>query len=425
MRSIRSAGITAATAAIALSLGAIPIAVVTPTLLGGGDATTSLTPASVSLGPLVLSTTSTEGRVSWNGTTQVFTGGQQCAITAPADSLHLLDIRGSVGGDQDATAGFRDGDIGVFEATATGSDPNNASQCFRVDSGSFTDKEILTLTLGDYSGLSDMFGRFSAESATVDIYAKTQTGSVRVETQDVEGNWTGTTYTWPKTKLGNKITVVPALNPGTPFYGVRLTAGDPAVTATPGGSFSLRGATFNLVSRADAVLDCTNPSITEGTTTATFVGNAGPTGCTGGGFGVVLTTGTNTLELVKPPNIGPEAQFVIDYEWEGDANTGPTGDLVPRTKADFDGAGSADDETVLAWCPELVPHGAFLVVRDVKNNAKAPDLAPNYVVGGNAKQFACIISQEPTLVPPASGMGESRLKVKESVYVYGDIKLLR
>ncbi len=153
--------------------------------MAGGQATTTLTPASVSTGTQIqLTTTSAQGKVTGNGKTQIFTGGQQCEITA-LDAVHLLDITGSVGvlpdgSTQTGTPGFRDGDIGVYESGASGSDPNNASQCFRVDSASFTETEALTVALGDDPSFTDVGGAILAEKATVDIYAKTQTGQVKV-----------------------------------------------------------------------------------------------------------------------------------------------------------------------------------------------------------------------------------------------------
>ena len=53
---------------------------------------------------------------------------------------------------------------------------------------------------------------------------------------------------------------------------------------------------------AEKVLDCTTNTISEGTTTASFVGNAGATSCTGG-FGVILNNGADFTELLKPARL--------------------------------------------------------------------------------------------------------------------------
>ena len=81
------------------------------------------------------------------------------------------------------------------------------------------------------------------------------------------------------------------------------------------------------------------------------------------------------------------------------------------------------------WCPDLVPStvNGFLVVDNVEENSKAVDQAPNYPAAedpqprrrSTTKQFACIVSQTPTLA------ADGTLTVEEQVYVYGDIKLLR
>ena len=178
--------------------------------------------------------------------------------------------------------------------------------------------------------------------------------------------WTctgGSSATCTKTKLGNKITV-PLLNPGTPFDGIRLTAKN-------GGSFSLRGATFNLVSQADAVLDCTNPSITKGSTTATYLGAAGD--ACAGSVAVTLTSGADSVELLKPNDQVPDAEFVFDLVWKTRRTSTTHGALgAPDQGRLRRRSGTAPDEpTALSWCPNLVNKtvgtATYLVVNDVKD----------------------------------------------------------
>ena len=114
-------------------------------------------------GTLTLATTSEQGTVTWSESdevTQAFTGGQFCAITDTPGSDELLRLSGTLGTGttaRDGIAGFRGGEVGVFEF-------DNASQCFRVDAGSFTATETLVLALG--GDLRDTFGQLLATSAT-------------------------------------------------------------------------------------------------------------------------------------------------------------------------------------------------------------------------------------------------------------------
>ncbi len=140
MRTLKKSGVTALTAGIALAIGAVPVAFVAPAIVASGAPATTIgvgaTPAD-GAGTLTLETTSDEGTVTWSESDELgqsFTGGQFCEIIEAGGSDDLLGLSGTVGAgedERDGVAGFRGGDIGVFEF-------DNASQCFRVDAGSFT-----------------------------------------------------------------------------------------------------------------------------------------------------------------------------------------------------------------------------------------------------------------------------------------------
>lgn len=428
MRSIRKSGSTALTAAIALSLGTVPVALAVPGLLSGGSATTvspmtALTPGAISAGQVVLTTTANQGTVTGNGKTQAFTGGQQCEVT-PLDSVHLLDITGSIGklpdgSSQTGTPGFRDGDLGVFEPAAPASDPNNASQCFRVDSGSFTDTESLTLALGDDPGFTDVGGPVLAEKVTVDLYAKTQTGTVEVSTLDSAGAViTTTTYDWPKTKPGSRITVVPAQTPGTTFDGIRVTAST--------GSFSLRGATFDLVSLADArFCNPGNPAggestYAEGTTSVNYLGNADSSNSC---FAVELTSGDRSYQWLKPLTVSPDAQFTFTQVWSLPTPATPDYSL-PKAYINFELPGGSPDREML-FCPDWLydSSGSLALVTDgaTLDRLKSQDMEPDAagVAGSVGTQFACIDKKSRTT---AITGGTDGLKVTDKIFLIGDAK---
>lgn len=449
MRSIKKSGVTALTAAIALSLGVIPAALTVPSIMAGGTATTTLTPASVGTGTKIeLSTTSAQGKVTGNGKTQLFTGGQQCAVTA-LDSVHLLDITGSIGATQPTpgTPGFRDGDIGVYEVNASSTDPNNASQCFRVDYGSFTNEESLTVALGDDPGYIDApFGQLLAGSASVGIYAKTQSGQVEVTLLDGAGKPISALplkdTTWSKTKLGSKINLASLSaitdSDGRPFDGIRLTA--------LAGSFSLREATFNLVSQADAYMNCTDKNTytnSEGVK-VTYTGTADGTAC--GVFGITLdrASGTDgqTTTFHKPLTVDPDAQFVFDVPWDKKSAASPN--TLPKAEIDFE---IPDREPVwheLGFCPDyLYVNGVITGLFPPKktdgtvdtNDPTYPTYVANYndlrdnldmekppaseagLPGQAGIQFACIGARNPVFSKAASGFD---LQVTDTLYLIGD-----
>lgn len=426
MRRMKKSGITALTAAIALGIGAIPVAFTAPALLARDGALGALVTGSAPAGTLTLATTSASGTVTWSGspqTTQEFTGGQFCEIN-DTSSVSLLDITGDVG-DRDGVAGFRGGSIGVFEF-------DNASQCFRVDAGSFTTSETLRLKLGD--DLEDRFGALLATSGSLKLL-KQQSGTLKVtwqtlladgETVVESGGFTSGKNVKSGTLLTQSIT-------SGPFAEVRLTA----VT----GSFSLVGPTsFTLTSSADATFcdpDYDNPP--EGSTSqltddngtrVSYIGDASVE--VGDCFSVSLDSTDREVTFLKPLDVSPDAQFIFDITWTLPRPETPGFDL-PEATIDFEFPDDTREETPdnphptrsdMPFCPEFLYSGTgadreltglsgpptqALLDRDMVSEEDAPS-----AVG---TQFACIDDSRRT------ELTSDGLTVIDKVYLIGDAKM--
>lgn len=430
MPNVRVSTAKVITAAAAVAIGIVPAWVTASSLTAGADGPTTLSPASVPVGQVVLSTTSGMGTVTWRDDVQQFTGGQQCEITPEAQTDPILQITGSISGSateiRSAAAGFRDGDLGVFEISDTGSSPNNAAQCFRVDAGSFTEFESLTLALdpaGDFTDEPFSDGNLAAALATVDARAQSQSGSISVTylsggvPVQVNGSVYQETYTWgPKTKSGTVIQVSPLdLPENALFSGIRLTA--------TSGSFSLRGATFDLVSQADETF-CNpgNPAgltstYTDGTTTVSYLGNADESNSC---FAVSLTSGEQEFQFLKPLDISTDAQFVFDQLWTLDTPATPDFTL-PKAYVNFELPGGSADHEML-FCPSwLYTDGELALITDddILDQLAALDMEPvqEGVPGSVGTQFACIDVSRSTWIAPDG------LKVQDKVFLIGDAKM--
>ena len=408
-------------------------------------------PELVPAGKLELSTTNgTPGsgavkRLDLNGEqvgeTQTLTesGSESCRTLGSAGGA-LLKFDGVLNSTPGKPVGFSKGSIGVKETS-------NETFCNQIDTTSIWTPVAETLVLALPASLADGFGPLRADAASLDVelrssnsrilataslggtpvaYYELNTGTFQNNTPLIPGTNPLVTKSG-MTSPGNVQWSIGDVDDSVTFDTLSIRAYKGAISLEGGGDGAPTGpTTIDLLGTAEEVLDCTNPSRTEGTTTATFVGNAGSgDGCTGEGFGVVLTNGENSTELLKPLDVDPDAQFVFDLEWTEAANTVWESDspLVKRTTADFDGDGGNPPVTI-AWCPDLVEttvgDDTFLVVDNVGGNPALVDQAPGFPTGGDTKQFACIISQKPTLDSTTD-----TLTIVEQVYVYGDIKLVR
>lgn len=479
MRSIRKSGVTALTAAIALSLGAIPVALTVPAIVGSGEGTTTLTPADLpagyaSAGSLELATaaavsasaTLVPASGSASATTQTFNAANCTPLTTPESDPDLLDF---VGKGKDNRGNVVTKPVGLLKGGFGVQDKGTGTSCGRVDSGAL---ESLTLSLGT-DAVGVLGSELLASAARLDLDLKggarvtaTATGPAGQFTRILQsgtplpGDSTNPDVTpcsqrtdsgpdsgandncpWPIT--------APVPTDGDPLYFTSLTL----VANT--GSFALSGGSdyvsdpagnrsvFDLVEAVDGNL-CVGdeyplPASEDGTTpevTVTRLDNAdGPSEvCVPYRF----TNAPQSAELLKPLDSESSAQFVFDFVWTVDADItlgdDEIGDgLVRRTEVDFDGEdGAADLPTVLASCPDLesvtvevddVPTD-FPVVNNIDENDNAPDLADveTGAPGIPGKQFACIVTQsvEPTA---AKADGTEQVRVTERIYAYGDIRL--
>jgi hypothetical protein len=410
---------TALTAAAALALGVLPAAFTASSLLATAPGPTTLTPGAVSAGSVVLSTTSEKGTISWNGQTQEITGGQQCEVTSSGASL--LKITGSVGEGQSGVAGFRDGDIGVFEASAPASSPNNAAQCFRVDSGSFTETESLTLALHPDGAFSDapFADRLHAGSASIDArVANSRDGVIAVKLLDASGTvLKQTPATWTNAKSGSAISIpTTALTiPGGTFDAVRLTA--------TSGSFSVRGATLNLLSQAEQTF-CPNDTITDSDgagASVTYLGSS-----SGACYGVTLYSTDTQVRFLKPKDVAPDAYFKLSFTWTLLNPGGTPSVTLPETAIDFE-VGTTN-LTDLPFCEGYVgytgPTGSPILVRNsagdltvadfeaFSNDARFADFEPD----SPEKEFACIDAR-------TSEVTAEQFTVNDTSLVVGDLKV--
>jgi hypothetical protein len=443
MRSIRKSGITALTAAIALSLGAVPVALTVPSILASGEgSTTSTAGATGATSTLTLATTSSKGTVTWSGSdtlTQSFAEGSAdfCGITDTPGSADLLELTGTIGDGIDkgltGVAGFRGGEIGVYELS-------NASQCFRVDAGSFTLKETLNLALGE--DLAETLG----VNTEVPLLADSAGFSLTKQPGDLNVTWKALldgkqqgTGMWSSPKRVKTTSVVPPLiapkdkaGKVLPFDEVQLTA--------EAGSFSLTGASFTLIADVDATfcdpdtvkggsVDGAVNTLTKENATVTYLGNVdGTSSC----FGVRLNTDSDEVQFLKPLTVARDAEFIFDIAWElegagiEDAEWVPDVTL-PAVFIDFELRFDEDGKPIipaveheLPFCPSLLfdDSGNLTGLPEGKTPADLPeDLETDAIPGAEGVQYACIGSRNLDALVPFT--------VVDQIYLIGDANFRR
>jgi hypothetical protein len=431
MRSIRRSGVTALTAAIALSIGVIPVAVTVPSMVASEEGSTTLTPADQPLGAAGTLTLATvpggrTGTVTYvNGastsTQNLQVPSKGCTISTQPTLLSFVGLMN--GSAAPGGVGFDGNSIGVAEK-ASGA----GTSCAQVDS---VGSESLTLKLG-----SSLPAGTLMSGATLDLEFKqgaAVTGTAYRGTNPTPvGTWVktcndGTADSGPDSKYGDNCTRYFGADNADVYFD-RLV-----LSITPGssGAFGVEGgadwtdpdnhrSVITLVSTIDCNTSVTLPgSGTTPTVKATRLDNA-TTGSACSPFLYTFTNGDQKAEFVKPGTDQPDAQFLFDFTWTIDpANTShPNEPLVAPTTADFDGAGG-NDPVKLVWCPDLVKNDkGYLVVSNPKDK---PDQAPGFPTV-DTTQFACIVSQQTTLMSgTATTADDDKVLVKELIYVYGDI----
>ena len=436
MNTVRRRGATALTAAIALALGGIPAAFTTSSILAAGEGTTTLDAGAVDVESMVFKANGSQGAVTWNGITETFTGGQQCEIIWAGGAPTLMELSGSTRDGSPAVAGFRDGQIGVFEPSGDGT-PTNASQCFRIDSDSFELSEVLTVGLGSNPALLESFGNTQspilATSADVRYKINSQRGAFTfgagTTTQKEEWGNTG-----KRPKPGTEFTATFAMPENSNFSSLTL--------ASESGSFSVVEVILHLESQRDATI-CNEGNLAgpyqyrDGTTTVSYLGDAdGTDSC----FGVKLTSGGREYTWLKPLTVSPDAQFVFEQTWTLDSPPTPAFTL-PVATIDFelelpdpDGEGTIPSgEEPLLFCPDfLYPEGdparelALITDADtleaLDEEYDMVDDVPG-VDGSQGTQFSCIDKKSRTTrieLPTSDDPGG--LKVEDKIFLIGDAK---
>ncbi|MCA1783900.1 MAG: hypothetical protein ABR616_00175 [Dermatophilaceae bacterium] len=411
MRRIRVPGFTAFASALALVVAAIPFSGLTSGPVAQGQTTTvqAASPGGLSAGTLKLSTTSSVGTVEWDGRQQQFREASQCRIVQDEDSPYLLRLEGIVG-NTTGTAGFRNGNIGVYEFDSEGDGATNAAQCFRVDSGSFAETETLGLRLG--AEVLEATLPLVASQATVSLVRTSKTGTILVELLDADENVVATEKIgWQGGKPGSEIPTGALMVDEGVFAEVRLTA--------EVGSFSLRGATFDLV-YSGGVLDCLDePVVLEGdgtdpAVTLTRLNNADSAeDCEL--IPYTLSNDDQEVSFLKPLDEQISAQFILDIVWTvSPANTDwtSTDALLPETTIDY---GQGGGEIPLRWCPDVTTGegGEPTGIADVLTNPAVID--QDELLG---TQFTCLVSQNASVV---DGDPDDSVTVQQKIYLLGDI----
>ena len=452
MRSIRKSGVTALTAAIALSLGAIPVALTVPSLVASGE-TPSIAPASAPTQPKLVLTTTADNQ----GSVKLYDGagdpvGAAQTLTASGCALQsngskFLSFAGMV----KATAkpsGFLKGSIGVAEKTS-------GVSCGRADSPS----EMLTLALD--SGVIGSLGKpMLATAATLDVDLK---GGARIKAVASGG---GETLNF-ELQSGSSVNPADAANPSVrqctagsdsgPDSGandncdwtIRLPEGKYfkklELTAVAG-SFALSGgadygtasapshvSTIELFDDVDGVLACADnpdtPDVDEslsilrdfdtGKTRVQIrrIGNADPAE-TCKLLPYTLDNNATKAEALyyKPLDKEKSAQFIVDLTWQFDVTKYPTPADLPATTIDFE-LKKADGTPALGpvkmgWCPDplFTATGQF---NGVSSPSTLTDMVDNDTT--NTKQYACFGTREARLVE-----GKTYYELHEEVYLLGD-----
>lgn len=428
MRSLKASGFMALGAALAVAGASVPFGgfitgVVGPAPQSAVLAATSADPGSA--GQLVLSTTSSQGIVRWDEMemTQRFSEAQQCRIVQASGAPDLLSLAGTMG-NLAGTAGFRNGDIGVYEVDPEGDGASNAAHCSTVDSGSFTSTETLSLMLGE-DAVDESGEQLVASKATISIIAKSKSGRIDAMLVDDDGNpllGGGRTITWgppsgKNLKNGEPIDVgAPFTIPGKTFSGITLKAAS--------GGFSMRGAVLDVQNEYDGTLDCNTSTFTREASgldpqvTVTRLDNADDQeDCDL--IPYTLRNSDQEVQFLKPLDEQTTAQFILDIVWTvSPANTGATGSpLLPDTYIDYE-LESDLGEIPLRWCPDVTSDSNDNpIVEDVLNNEAAEDQVPESVLAG--KQFTCILSQHSVV----SGDPDV-VTVEQRLYLLGDARML-
>jgi hypothetical protein len=457
MRTFRKSGVTALTAAIALSLGGIPAAFTATSILADGGGTTTLESATtanpdyVSIGNLSLSTAATAGSITRFdesgdpvGTAQTLSPGRNCLLTTDGS---LLGITGNFTG-----ASFANGSIGVAEK-------KSGQSCSQVGAPN----EVLTLTLNP--SVKGWGNPAFIESAALDIEAKQSARIVATAWigQEKVGDFelqSGATQGTPSEVGGAIVFPCNAAADSGPDSGasdncrwpierngLRFTS---LTLEAKNGSFSLEGgadgpgtepSVFQLVQRADGTLKCPTTTSTDGTESIVQaldgdkpevrvrrIGNADASTCES--LPYTLAHGSGLATFYKPLNIETRAQFIVSLIWRFPAQPyttipattktpayqKPAPADLPATTIDFEVPGEPE-AVAMGWCvdPKFSTPDRL---EGINNPLSAPDMEPNLP----ETQHACIGTRVAKSVKGTDG--KDYYEVSEQIYLLGDARFV-
>ena len=470
MSSMKKSGITALTAAIALSLSLVPAGgILSGALTAIGEEVTAgvaVTPAAgqTPLAPSgwITLETGANDRVQFDadrsGTaerTQALSGTNKCALNTDGS---ILGIKGFVGTSTINKISFGSDSIGVAEKTS-------GQSCIQV--GAPSEKIELKLNA---TNVKDDLGPLVASSAYLDLELKQ---SARIlATASLTGDPTSTRYFElqsgstvgaPNTTLPGGVTpssIATCTNSADsgPDSGVGdncrwaisvpswlgaddLVYFDTLTLQAVNGSFSLEGGSDGLVpgappeglpqraslielnTVADGILGCGGATdLREGSGDTPDVqvrrlenlGETDPNLCVE--IPYTLRNSAKTGQFLKPLDQQVNAQFVVDFLWtipvepdvvvNGVATPVPAD--LPLTSVDFEATGGRG-EIPLGWCPDpIVVDG---VLQGIANPSTVVDMEPAL----DNKQYACIGVHRPEVVG-------DEVQISEQIYLIGDVR---
>jgi hypothetical protein len=358
---------------------------------------------------------------------QVLTGRKRdCGLTSSGPSL--LKFSGSL---SDATpfVGFYQDSIGVV------ADP--AGSCNMVDAPSSATgtPEVLEVSLGDaLTGLGGV--PLLAKSATLDLEVK-QYGWASIDNKAEvlatilrDGTSVGTaTLVQGAGPTGDGTTYCDVSDTHNCSWNIELGSDDIPIPfdtiqlKAVKGAFSLEGGsdskndsgakptTFDLVSVVDAMMDCgDNATLTKDGVSVTRLANADPSdNCTE--FGATLSFKEQEIHFLKPFDIDPSAQFIVDVDWSIPPTPDSPAFSVPTPKINFeDGSGFKD----MGYCPtSLYDETELKGVFGTGMTSSLTDMLP--AVSG--VQFACVGAPRSITADPTG------VKVKDKIYLLGDARM--
>ena len=134
---------------------------------------------------------------------------------------------------------------------------------------------------------------------------------------------------------------------------MRLTATKAAFSLEGGSSTSgASPSTFDLVSEVDSSCECEpGQKYTEGTTTVTYIGNAGRVNAPASAS--CSPARIRRSSFLKPLDVDPDAQFIFDVTWTK-PNEGADPEVgLPTAEIDFEVAGEVGF-TEMPFCPTVL-----------------------------------------------------------------------